>query len=322
MNSIRAAGIVIWLLGAAAFLFQSGSPCMAGASLPGGEGPGEGTFAGSAPDRPDPGAGKAWPEPEPGQDGSVGTQDASDDTPPKRDLLEGIGPDAVGVDEKLGQLADLKRTFLDEQGQKVVLADLVDKPTLLLPVYYCCPTACIVMLGGLCSLVNDIPLDLGTDYRIIAFSFDHDETPADAAKAKADFTKVINKTFPPESFRFLTGSRDDIQAVMQSIGYRFKYLEEHAYLHPNALISLAPDGTIIRYLYGPNFLAFDIGMALTEAAKGTPSLSIRKLLTYCFSYNPENKTYTFAAVRYIVIGILILMGLVLFILLRRKPKKA
>jgi len=245
-------------------------------------------------------------------------------------VLDGTGnPDSddfgfaeVGVDEKLGEKADLNRVFIDEEGQKATLAELVDKPTLLLPVYYCCPTACIVMLGGLCNLVNDIPLELGTDYRILIVSFDRDETPADAKKAKENYTAVIEEEFPPESMRFMTGNGTDIQAVMKSIGYRFKYYEEHAYQHPNTMLSLAPDGTIIRYLYGPDFLAFDIGMALTEAAKGTPSLSIRKLLTYCFTYNPENKTYTFAAVRYIVIGVLVVLGLVLFVLLRRKPQKA
>lgn len=230
-------------------------------------------------------------------------------------------PETV-VTEKPGDMAVLDRYFLDEEGNRVKLVDLVDKPTLLLPVYYCCPTACILMLGGLCNLVNDIPLELGEDYRILIVSFDRDETPEDAAKAKANYTAVIKDPFPPESMRFMTGHGKDIMDVMDSIGYHFKYYEEHAYQHPNAMLALAPGGKIIRYLYGPDFLAFDIGMALTEAAKGTPSLSVRKLLTYCFDYNPETKTYTFAAVRYIVIGILIMLAIVLFFLLRRKPQKA
>lgn len=81
---------------------------------------------------------------------------------------------------------------------------------------------------------------------------------------------------------------------------------------------LAADGTIIRYLYGPEFLPFDIGMAVTEAQRGTPSLSIRKLVSYCFSYDPAQKTYVFTAVKFIIVGIIALLGVMLFFLLRRK----
>jgi len=54
------------------------------------------------------------------------------------------------------------------------------------------------------------------------------------------------------------------------------------FVHPNVMLVLSPAGKIIRYFYGVYFLPFDIGMALTEASKGTPQLSIRQVLTYCF----------------------------------------
>jgi len=226
----------------------------------------------------------------------------------------------IGADEKLGLMSELDLAFLDEQGNKVKLADLVDRPTLILPVYYHCPTACQIMLGNLSEVINKVPLDLGDDYRIIAVSFDHDETPEDAKKSKTNYGKLIKKDFLDEHYLYLTGPKKEIQIFFESIGYRFIYMGKHSYSHPNIMIVLAPGGKIIRYLYGPAFLAFDIGMALTEAAKGTPSLTIRKLMTYCFTYDPKSKTYTFTAVRYIVFTILIALGLAMFFLLRKKRK--
>lgn len=231
-------------------------------------------------------------------------------------------PETIGADEKLGQMAELDLNFVDEFGQTVKLKDLVDRPTIILPVYYCCPTACQVMLGNLSELMNDVPLDLGDDYRVIAFSFDHDETFEAAKKSKNNYGRLLNTDKMRENFIYLTGKKEDIRVFIDSIGYRFIQKDKHVYSHPNIMVVLAPGGKIIRYLYGPTFLAFDIGMAVTEAAKGTPSLTIRKLMTYCFSYDPESRTYSFTAIRYVVIIALAALGLTMFFLLRNKRKTA
>jgi len=42
-----------------------------------------------------------------------------------------------------------------------------------------------------------------------------------------------------------------------------------------------------------NFLPFDITMAVNEAAKGTVTSTGRRVLTYCFSYDPLKKSYVF-----------------------------
>ena len=126
---------------------------------------------------------------------------------------------------------------------------------------------------------------------------------------------------PPEAWSFLTGDRESIRSLTDGIGFRFKRTQEHLFIHPNVLLALAPDGTVIRYLYGPSFLPFDIGMALTEAAKGTPGLSIRRLLTYCFDYDAESRSYIFKSFRLLAVGILILL-LAFFLLVLRKGKRA
>jgi protein SCO1/2 len=226
----------------------------------------------------------------------------------------------IGVDERLGQKVPLDVLLVDEQGRQLRLGDALEKPTLLLPVYYSCPATCSIMLANLAQAINKTPLELGRDYRALAFSFDEEEGPDFALRAKRNYTKILKKGLPPEEWSFLTGDKESIRSLTDGIGFRFKRTQEHLFLHPNVLLALAPDGTIIRYLYGPSFLPFDIGMALTEATKGTPGLSVRKLLTYCFDYDPESKSYIFKSFRLLAVGILILL-LAFFLFVLRKNKR-
>lgn len=226
----------------------------------------------------------------------------------------------VGVTEKLGEKIPLDAVFLDENGNRLALSEFIDRPTLILPIFYYCPQACSIMLGNLAESLGKIPLQPGKDFRIIAFSFNHDETPEDARRSKENYARLLPEDFPLQEWKYLTGDADSIRAFTDAIGFRFKQLARHDFVHPNMLLAVSPEGSIIRYLYGLSWLPFDMGMALTEASRGMPSLSVRRLLTYCFSYEPEKKTYTFRAVRFIALGIVLVMGIFLFFLLRgRKP---
>jgi protein SCO1/2 len=228
----------------------------------------------------------------------------------------------IGVDERLGEKIPLDVPLLDERGRELRLGAVITKPTLLLPVYYSCPTVCPMMLANLAQAINKTPLELGKDYRVLAFSFDEEDEPELALHAKKNYTKILKKGLPAEEWIFLTGDKESIRSVTDGMGFRFKKTQQNLFVHPNVLLALAPDGTMIRYLYGPSFLPFDIGMALTEAAKGTPGLSVRKLLTYCFDYDAESRSYVFKSFRLLAVGILILLLAFFFFVLRKGKRTA
>ncbi len=69
------------------------------------------------------------------------------------------------------------------------------------------------------------------------------------------------------------------------VGFRFQKVDDETFIHPAALMVIAADGKIIRYVYG-SFLAGDIDLALSAAASGTPTLSVRRFLDFCFNYDP------------------------------------
>ncbi len=224
---------------------------------------------------------------------------------------------SVGVDEKLGEKIPLDLTFWNEKGEKVMLRELVDRPILLQLIFYHCPGACNMMMANLASILDDVTFIAGEGYRIITVSFDHEETPTMASNAKANYMNLVTDEFPQDAWHYLTGKISEIHALTSAVGFSFKQIEQHNFVHPNVLIALGEDGAVIRYLYGMEYLPFDVSMAITEASKGTPSISIKKLLTYCFDYDPKGKTYVFKTFR--IFGLILILGLgtFLFFLLRK-----
>lgn len=227
----------------------------------------------------------------------------------------------VGLDEKLGEKIPLDLAFLDENGKSVTLGELVDRPVLLQLIFYHCPQACNMMMANLASILKSVTFTPGEDYRIVTVSFDHEDTPKIASDTKSNYMNIVSDDFPKNEWAYLTGKIPEIQALTSSVGFKFKRLEQHNFIHPNVLVVLGEDGRIIRYLYGVEYLPFDVSMAITEATRGTPAISIKKLLTYCFDYDPQGKKYVFKTFR--VFGVVLMLVLVIFFffLIRKNNRK-
>ncbi len=231
--------------------------------------------------------------------------------------------DKVRVDEKLGDYIDLKAQFVDDTGSTVVLETIFDKPVVILPIWFLCPTVCSFLQADLAKALNRVGQIPGKDFNVITLSFSDDEGPSHASAAKKNYANLIQREFPLENWYYLTGDAENIRRVTDSLGYYFIKKKAHFYIHPNVLVVLAEDGKIIRYLYGPGFLPFDLGMAVTEAQKGTPGISIKRgVLSFCFDYDPENKTYVFKMFRITGTAILVLLaGFVVFLLRPSKNRR-
>lgn len=201
----------------------------------------------------------------------------------------------VGIEEHLGaQLPDA--VFTDSGGNKVTLPELADAPVLLLPVYYRCPDVCSLLQGSVASILPQVKLTPGKELKVVSLSFDARETPEDAARAKRNYTAIAGDAFPAEYWTFLTGDQASIDAVLKAIGYTVQK-QGGLWAHPVAAITVAPGGKVVRYLYGSSFLPFDITMAGTEAARGKTGLSVKRLLSFCYNYDPQGRRYVFDILR-------------------------
>jgi len=216
----------------------------------------------------------------------------------------------IGIDEKLGQFVPLDLTFNDEDGNPVPLKQLIHAPIILAPVYLHCPNVCSLLLQNLADVLNRLPAEPEKEYNVISISFDETEKPDLALEKKRTYLKMIQKPFPEDAWRFLTGDEQNIRQLTDAIGFHFRRVGQD-FEHPVALIILAPDGKIIRYMYGADPLPFDLKVALVEASQGRIGPTIAKVVRFCFRYDPKANKLVFNMLR--VTGTVTLFFALLFV---------
>ncbi len=200
----------------------------------------------------------------------------------------------IALEEKLGQFIPDDAVFTDENGKQISLKEAIDMPVIIAPVYLGCTHECPLLLTGLAQVLGKIDMMTpGKDFKVITLSFDDKDNPEVALEKKKNYIKAVGKTFPGESWKFLTGDAVNIKKFTDSIGFKFQRDGAHDFSHPVTLVVVSPRGRIVRYLEGISFLPFEVTMALTEAAQGKVGSPTRKVLMYCFSYDPLKKSYVF-----------------------------
>lgn len=242
--------------------------------------------------------------------------------PHKNHIVNSTEPQDVEkwVEEKTGDYIPLNLEFVDEEGRKITLGAIVDRPTIILPIYFYCPGICSRNLANLATALKDLSFQPGKDYRVIALSFNDVEDFEVASHAKSNYLKIVGEDFPPSEWLFLTGDKDNIKSVTDSLGFRFQKMDDTTFIHPSALMTVSAEGRIIRYVYG-SFLAGDIDMALFDAQRGTPSLSVKRLLAFCFNYDPDSNKSIFQTVKMVVVGLfIVILSFVFFFKKKRRGK--
>lgn len=230
----------------------------------------------------------------------------------------------IGIDENLGDTIPMDLRFVNSQGDSVRIGDLIEKgkPVLLNPLYYECPVLCSVVLDAVFEVVDELKWTPGTDYTIISFSIDPGETPAVAAESKQQYLSDLSRPGAENGWHFLTGSQESIDKLTKAIGFRYKYDEDKdQYIHMAGIMLLSPAGNIVRYLYGAKFSEFNLRNALYEAAGGTIGSTVDQVVLYCFTYDPDSKSYVPVALNIMKIGGLatvIILGIFLGVFWKRE----
>ena len=229
----------------------------------------------------------------------------------------------IALDEKLGQYIPDDAIFADENGKRVSLKEAIDRPVIIAPVYLGCTHECPLLLTGLAQVLGKIDMmKPGKDFRVLTLSFDDTDNPEIALEKKRNYIKAVGKPFPEESWRFLTGDAVNIKKFTDSIGFKFQRDGAHDFSHPVTLVVVSPQGRIVRYLEGISFLPFEVTMALTEAAQGKVGSPARKVLMYCFSYDPLKKSYVFNILKVTAtVMILFVAGFFTYLMLSSKKKR-
>ena len=217
----------------------------------------------------------------------------------------------VDVIEQLGDRLPEDGLLIDSEGQPFRLRDALHRgtPVVLALVYYRCPQLCSLTLSSLTRTLRDSGMKPGKDYRAVVVSIDPKETPRDAAESKRGHMQALGISPTTPDWRFATAAEPEIQALARATGFRYRYdAPSKQYAHPSVAFVLSEDGRLSRYLYGIEYPARDMKLALVEAGKGKVGTAFDRVLLTCFKYDPAKRSYSPYGLAFVRIGALLVFA--------------
>jgi len=236
---------------------------------------------------------------------------------------------AVGVTEHLGAQVPFDVELRDEAGKAVKVGDYFGhgKPVAINFVYHSCPTLCSMVQSGFAASLRELSWTVGQNFEVLTISIDPRDTPAVAAAKKDGFVKGYGRdpVVTARGWHFLTGDASETKRLAEALGFSYYYdYATKQFAHSAALFVLTPSGSMARYLYGIEFPAKDMRLALTEAAEGRASNAVDHLLLYCYRYDPNSRGYVLVAWKVMRLGAggcaILLGGLVAFLWYRERRR--
>jgi protein SCO1/2 len=234
-------------------------------------------------------------------------------TPQARTSAEALA--RAEVVQHVGASLPLDARFSDETGaERPLSAYFGREPVVLVFGYYRCATMCTTMMEGV--LMALAATGLAPDaYEVLGVTIDPRETPLDAAgKARA-----YHAAYEGVRLHLLTGRADAIARLARAAGVRYAYdTAANQYAHPLALVVVAPDGKIARYMPGVRFGPPVLKLALIEAGEGRLGTLSERLFLRCAHFDPRTGRYSLAAWTFVRAGALIVIAALLAWAWRRR----
>jgi protein SCO1/2 len=229
---------------------------------------------------------------------------------------------AMGMDEHPGAMVPLDLPFITETCDSVRLKNMVKGPTILSLLYYKCPDACSTLLTSIANVLRPFADKPESAPNVVTISIDENETPADAMKAKTIAFEAVQKPYPAGQWHFLTGPAESIKKVTGAVGFRY-VKKGNEFDHPLGIIILSPQGKVVRYIMGTDYLPMDISMSLMEASNGTVQPTIARVLRACFSFDPKSHRFVFNILQVSATVIFSLLGIfIIYLIVSGKKRMA
>ena len=152
--------------------------------------------------------------------------------------------------ESLGRYSDksiyqLDAVWKDQNGKKKKLGSFKGRKVVLAMFYASCTSACPVLVGDIKNLEEAMSSEELKDYRFVLVSID----PA------KDTPKVL-KTYAEDHnldlarWTLLTGSKDNVAALAQLLGFQYKRKSSGMFSHTNLITFLNEEGEIAKQSTG------------------------------------------------------------------------
>lgn len=240
-------------------------------------------------------------------------------------------PAGVVVSEKLGAKVDLDAPMLDQDGEQRTLRDFLgDRPVLLTFNYSACPGLCSVHLNRLTDALAAAKLVPGATYRLVTVGLAPEESPERAARTRRQYLDKLGgagvRPTGDDGWTFLVARPGDgarsIRAIADSVGFGYAKAAGQ-YAHPAAIIALATDGTVTRYVHGVELIGAELATTVVKAGLAEPSTAAGYVLA-CFHLAPSSRNALVARdvlrlTALAFVAVLIGVGAFLFSRRHRKP---
>ena len=210
----------------------------------------------------------------------------------------------VGFEQRLNETLPLDLMFKDEDNREVRLGEYFNRrPVVLAFVYYECPMLCSQVMNGVTSALTALDESAGSDYEVVAVSFDPRETPMMAAAKKKSYVDRYNRANAAHGFHFLTGSEASIKALTAAAGFNYAWDDQtQQFAHASGFVVATPAGKLSRYFFGIEYAPRDIKFALIESSAGRVGSLVDQVLLYCYHYDPKTGSYSFVAMKAVQLG--------------------
>lgn len=236
----------------------------------------------------------------------------------------------AGIDQNLNSQLPLGAPFTDETGRAVRLGDFYghNRPVMMALMYYDCQMLCPQVLHGMADALRASGFHAGHEYDVVVASIDPADTPAGAAQEKQHFLAMLDApASAANSVHFLTGPQSSITALAQAIGFHYVRVpgpdgKMDQFAHSSVIMVATPDGRLSKYLFGVDYQARDVRLALIQASSRHIGTISDLVLLYCCSYSPSQGRYTVAVLRILGlagVGSVIAVAFLLY-MLSKKPK--
>ncbi len=222
------------------------------------------------------------------------------------ELSTAMPTEVQGVDivEHLGEVVPLDVSLTHDSGKQVTMREILasGRPVLLHFGYNRCPMLCSLVLNELVRGLEGVDWTAGTEFDVVSISVNPDEGTELAHAKKLGYLAQYERAGSERGWHFLTGSAEDTKALADAVGFQYKRLPDGEYSHPAMVAVLAPDGTVVRYLYGVKYEPATLRMALLEGSQGTIGTPLDRFILWCHQYSASDGGYVLGAFRLMQLG--------------------
>lgn len=255
----------------------------------------------------------------------------------------------MGLDQRLGDQVAEDAVLREDDGREVRLGAIIrNRPTILMPMFYRCQTACSLETDNLMKVLIKEETDnlvrrlaasenpglaaemarkdhmlVGKDVDVIFLSI-HPKETSELAHARrvlveSAFEMGWEKLAPAEreakmasmrkGFHFMTGTPEEVKKVTDSIGFRFFYNEPKDQMnHVAASVLLSPTGKIVTYFTGVEYATKVVAPAVVLAARDEVAPKGDTFMLGCIMVDPVTGKTTLLFNRIVMLGCFLTLG--------------